>query len=57
MKSFKQSASVLLLLIAAAELAKNDEFQRLVKDLRNDPNLVNFPTAVEMDQSTERNSK
>jgi len=43
--------------IAAAELAKNDEFQRLVRDLRNGPNLVNFPTALEMDQSTERNSK
>src|SRR5260370_11793204 len=43
--------------IAATELAKNDEFQRLVKDLRNDANLVNFPTALEMDQSTERNSK
>src|SRR5437870_8418891 len=34
--------------IAAAELAKNDEFQRLARDLRNDPNLVNFPTAMEM---------
>jgi hypothetical protein len=43
--------------IAAVELAKNDEFQRLVRDLRNGPNLVNYPTALEMDQSTERNGR
>ena len=43
--------------IAAAELARNEEFQRLIGDLRNGSNPVNFPTGMKISQSTERNSQ
>ena len=43
--------------IAAAELARNEEFQRLIRDLRNGSNPVNFPTGMKISQSTERNSQ
>ena len=43
--------------IAAAELARNDEFQSLVKDLRNGSNPVNIATGQEISQTTERNGK
>ena len=43
--------------IAAAELARNDEFRRLVRDLKNGSNLVNSPIGLGISQSTERNSQ
>jgi len=43
--------------IAAAELAGNDEFQRLIGDLRNGSNPVNFATGQEIGQTAERNSQ
>ena len=43
--------------IAAAELARNEEFQRLIMDLRNGSNPINFPTGMRISQSTERNSQ
>ena len=43
--------------IAATELARNEEFQRLIGDLRNGSNPVNFPTGMKISQSTERNSQ
>jgi len=43
--------------IAAAELARNEVFQRLIGDLRNGSNPVNSPTGMKISQSTERNSQ
>src|SRR5437667_11200616 len=43
--------------IAAAELARNDEFQRLIGDLKNGSNPVIFQTQAELSQSTKGEPK